>query len=107
MQSLRNVSKYASLMAISPAPCGSSGWKALMACSIECSEMQQEVASTSPANVLAHATFARALRLRPSFTATGRYLYNKRMASRAYKSLIGVAQFAKNPSAAWKKASNP
>ena len=107
MQSLRNVSKYASLMAISPAPCGSSGWKALMACSIECSEMQQEVASTSPANVLAHATLARALRLRPSFTATGRYLYNKRMASRAYKSLIGVAQFAKKPSVAWKKASNP
>ena len=94
-------------MAISPAPCGSSGWKALIACSIECSEMQQEVDSTSPANVLAHATFARALRLRPSFTATGRYLYNKRMASRAYKSLIGVAQFAKNPSVAWKKASNP
>ena len=39
----------------------------------------------------------------PHLTATGRYLYNKRMASRAYKSLIGVAQFAKKPSAAWKK----
>ena len=39
--------------------------------------------------------------------ATGKYLYNKRIASNAYRSLIGVAQLAMKPSAAWKKASNP
>ena len=78
-----------------------------MACSSECSEVQLEVDSTIPASVLAQATLARAFRFCPSATATGRYLYNKRIASNAYRSLIGVAQLAMKPSAAWKKASNP
>ena len=62
---------------------------------------------TMPARVLAHATLARAFRFLPSFTSTGRYLYNSRMASSANRSLTGVAQLAMKPSAAWKKASNP
>ena len=83
------------------------GLIALMACSMACSEVQLEVDSTRPASVLPQATLARAFRFFPSLTAMGRYLDNRRMASRAYRSLIGVEQLAMNPSAAWKKASKP
>ena len=50
----------------------------------------QLVLSTMPASVLAQATLMRAQRFLGSATATGRYLYSRRMASRAYKSLMGV-----------------
>lgn len=33
---------------ISPAPWGREGWKALRACSMECSDVQQEMVSTKP-----------------------------------------------------------
>ena len=82
-QSVRKALKYASLSAISPAPWGSSGQKALIACSMECSEVQLEVDSTIPASMLARATLVRALRFPPLATASGRYFASRRTASRA------------------------
>ena len=85
---------------ISPAPCGSAGLKALMACSMPCFEVQPESVITMPESILEKDTPSRASRSEPSFTARARYFDAYSAEVSASISLILLALFERKHSVA-------